>query len=75
MYHQAFKNIDGVFRKEAARPAELDCTERTSWTLFFNLDNLTHEAAIRRPTTNGNIGYLQKASSSTSRRAMGQREN
>lgn len=51
MFEQAFKNIDGVLRKEAGCTTELDYTEQTSWLLFLKyLDGLEEdkvaEAAI-----------------------------
>ena len=49
MFHQAFKNIDDVLRKEAGCTTELDYTEQTSWLLFLKyLDGLEEEKARSR---------------------------
>lgn len=46
MFEQAFKNIDGVLRKEAGCTTELDYIEQTSWLLFLKyLDGLEQDRA------------------------------
>jgi type I restriction enzyme M protein len=46
MFEQAFRNIDGVLRKEAGCTTELDYTEQTSWLLFLKyLDGLEQDRA------------------------------
>ena len=46
MFEQAFKNIDGVLRKEAGCTTELDYTEQPSWLLFLKyLDALEQDKA------------------------------
>lgn len=48
MFEQAFKNIDGILRKEAGCASELDYIEQTSWMLFLKcLDDLEQERAMR----------------------------
>ncbi len=44
MFEQAFRNIDGVLRKEAGCTTELDYTEQTFWLLFLKyLDGLEED--------------------------------
>ncbi len=46
MLEQAFKNIDGVFWKDAGRTIKLDYTEQNSWLLFLKyLDAFGHDKA------------------------------
>ena len=46
MFEQAFRNIDGVLRKEAGCTTELDYTEQTSWLLFLKyLDGFEQDRA------------------------------
>ena len=47
MFHQAFKNVDNILRKDAGVSSELDYTEQTSWLLFLKyLDDLEKEKTL-----------------------------
>ena len=54
MFEQAFRNIDGVLRKEAGCTTELDYTEQTSWLLFLKyLDGRVAAGRQNHPRVTG----------------------
>src|SRR3954465_6477469 len=63
MFEQAFRNIDGVLRKEAGCTTELDYTEQTSWLLFLKyLDGLEQDKAAEAQLEGKKYSYiLEKA--------------
>lgn len=59
MFEQAFKNIDGVLRKEAGCTTELDYTEQTSWLLFLKyLDGFEQDRADEAKLNGKKYSYI-----------------
>lgn len=59
MFEQAFKNIDGVLRKEAGCTTELDYTEQTSWLLFLKyLDDLEEDKRTEAALEGKRYSYI-----------------
>jgi type I restriction enzyme M protein len=61
MFEQAFKNIDGILRKEAGCTTELDYTEQSSWLHFLKyLDDLERDKKTEAQLEGRSYQYILK---------------